>query len=538
MPDWIERFSGTRPVLLLAPHGGRRPPRSELEPGPPRKSNDLRTAELTLELAERTGASAIVNRARDRNSLDLNRVSHVRRFAPWLFELLLDSVREQIASVGEARVLVVHGWNAIQAGCDVGIGARLDGHQFVRVREGEVTIPERFLPHLLAFAARCAKAGIQVTFGVRYPAAAKENLLQVFTPRYREDRDPAVRELSRLGAEGRIAAVQLELAVPLRWPGSIRDRFVRELEPLILASEPPALPGASESASRHLLPASPRRLSLEFHDLAAGIGGFTGIECGHDGRRTARFLVCLGRSRLGLFTGEETARDGLCCAGLAWTTEPGNRVAVHYDGPILLFSRTDPFLDLEAGLDGADLSHLQARLEWSAIARTALPESAARTGRVTGIVEVDGFRHNVDAPGVIGPLPTGASAWRERCVLHATFEDDLSVSVSSIVGAHESTSGEILRCARAEPLLSARIHVQRGPDGLTPEAFRADVVTRSGSLRIFGHVTTAVPVVRTGERARTLTVFGLARFRIGERTGQGTFEVSKLLDEPRAMPQG
>jgi hypothetical protein len=535
LPPWIERIEGRLPALLIAPHGGRRPECSELDLQTARKANDLGTAALTVELARRSGAEAVVNHGQDRNALDLNRVSHVRRDARWLLELLLESVRRQISVVGEARVFFIHGWNAIQSSCDVGIGVRLDGDRMIPIREGHATVPSRFLPRLFRFARDCAADGIEVTFGDRYPAAARENVLQLFTARYRDDRDPRIRELASLGAAGKIAAVQLELAVPLRWTGALRDRFTERLLSLVSTngSEEPSSPTAIGPIVE---PPAARRLTLEFHDPGNGIGGFAGIERAATGRRNARFLLCLGRSRLGLFTGEHPTGNGhpLSCAGLRWTENDDGGLELVYDGPYLLFERSDPFLDLETGLAGAALTHLRARLDWKPDALRRPSLGIGRTGRLRGALDFGGSRLVVDAAAIRGPvaLPTAAPQWRERRIVHVPLERSTVLSLVSHAGSEETAGGELIRDGHPEPVLSSRVQVRCGSDGRTPDAWRIEAVSRSGPLRVFGQVTAAVPVVRSSGGSRVLVFFGLARFQAGDATGYGTFEVSRKIGIP------
>ncbi len=534
LPGWLERVSGSVPVLLVAPHGGRRPALSALDSRLPRKVNDLHTAEVTRDLARTTGASAILNRSLDRNDLDLNRVSDVRERAPWFFELLLAEVRDQIERAGSATLFFIHGWNAIQPSCDVGIGARLDAEGgLVPVRRGVVTIPPAFLGRLLAFAAVCRETGIDVTFGDRYPAAGRENVLQVFTSRFREDVDASVRELSRLGSEGKIAAVQLELATPLRWAGTMRSSFLEHAARLVGGSLEGPADGLHHPGSGG---AAPERLALEFHDGPAGIGGFAGIERAHSGRRHARLLLCLGARRLGLFTGEDALPRSapLSCFGLEWTDlESGGR-RLEYRGPCLLFPRTDPFLDLEAGLAAAELSNLEARLDWQPLDLLATPRSSARLGRVRGRVGLAGHPPiAVSAPGVlqVGGAADEASPWRERRALRIPVGEASFLSISSrVYSGDERVEGEIAVERGTEPILSGRVEVRNGPDGRTPAALRVEAVSRSRSWRVFGQVGSAVPVVREGEMGRILTYFGLARFGRGADTGFGTFELSRRLD--------
>jgi hypothetical protein len=533
LPDWLARVAGEAALLLVAPHGGRRARASALELDGPRKVNDLHTAELTFELAARLRARAIVNRSEDRNRLDLNRVSDVRDRAPWLVDLLLDDTRHQLATAGHATVLFIHGWNAIQPCCDVGIGARLAGGSFVPVRQGVPTVPASFLPRLARFAGVCHAGGIGVTVGDRYPAAGRENVLQMFTARFADDPDPRIRELARLGAAGKITAVQLELAVPLRWPGPLRATLFEAMQTFAEVGTRtdghPSLTGLDAPSAQTT---AAERLAVEFHDGSAGVGGFAATERLTSGRRHGRLLLCIGAKRLSLFTGEDSSigdastklGSALRCAGLAWTLGEGGQVRLEFDGPCLTFPRTDPFLDLEDGLADAELSHLQASLVWRPVA------DGARLGRIDGRVRHDGWSASVSAPAA---LEQGQAAetrpWRERRVLRVPLGPDTFLSIASRVDRDEHIEGEIVREGRVEPLLSGRVSVRNCADGLAPDAWRIEAVSRSGTLRVFGQVSHAIPVVRPAADGKVLTHFGLARFGDGERVGFGTFEQSQRL---------
>jgi hypothetical protein len=529
-PDWLVRIAGGEPLLFVAPHGGRSSRAKALEETS-RKVNDLYTAELTIELANRLDASAIINRGEDRNRLDLNRVGDVRKSAPWFIDLLLAEVRRQISQAGEATLLFMHGWNAIQPCCDIGIGARFCGGVFVPVKQGVPTVPPRFLPRLARFADACRRAGIHVTVGDRYPAAGRHNVLQLFTARFADDLDSRVRELARLGAAGKIAAVQIELAIPLRWPGALRTGLIEAVAMLAEST-------ASDAVLTHLeageiQSVSPEQLALEFHDGEAGVGGFAAAERLATGRRQGRFLLCLGAARLGLFTGEDarsTSRDRLHCAGLAWTRGAAGAVTLEYEGPCLTFPRMDPFLDLEFGLREAELSRLEAKLEWRPTAAAGASGRHAQIGLLDGLVRHDGCTTTIRAAATFDDgRRADPRRWRERRALRIPLGPDRFLSVSSHVDGDERVEGEILRDGRIEPLLSGRVSVRNSAGGHAPEVLRVEVVSRSGSLRVFGQVTHAVPVVRPAPEGKVLTFFGLARFGTGDRVGFGTFEQSQRL---------
>src|ERR1700686_4783588 len=107
--SWLEGIDSDSPLLLIAPHGGRAEPRTRAMLNP--KVNDLHTADITRELADRLGASALLNTSMDRNRLDCNRIAQIVERAPWLLDMIADRITAIVARHGRAVVLLVHGWN-------------------------------------------------------------------------------------------------------------------------------------------------------------------------------------------------------------------------------------------------------------------------------------------------------------------------------------------------------------------------------------------------------------------------------------------
>ena len=126
-------IAGATPLVLVAPHGGRRDTARRPWGAAPLKVNDLHTAALTAELARVTGASAIINTAADRNDVDLNRVSAAHDRAPWFLERLADVLAATLARHGRATLLTVHGWNVVQPAVD--LGHDLHERRFIRDQE-------------------------------------------------------------------------------------------------------------------------------------------------------------------------------------------------------------------------------------------------------------------------------------------------------------------------------------------------------------------------------------------------------------------
>src|SRR5690606_17122256 len=215
-------------------HGGRRPP-DAMRRGA--KVNDLHTAALAEELAGALGAGLLINTALDRNLLDLNRISQIAARAPWFAAALERLLGAALARHARVELLVVHGWNAVQARCDLGIGTRLADPAAFDAGEPTVTVSADYLAtRLAALRAACARAGIATAFGARYPGRHPNNLLQLF--RRGTPHPAATTPLADWVAAGRIEAVQLELGIPLRWPGAERERFVAALRAAFDASAP------------------------------------------------------------------------------------------------------------------------------------------------------------------------------------------------------------------------------------------------------------------------------------------------------------
>ncbi|HXR24179.1 MAG TPA: hypothetical protein VN742_02380, partial [Candidatus Binataceae bacterium] len=214
-PAWLELVRGSAPLLLIAPHGGRAgaAARATLHP----KVNDLETAAITRELAERLDATALVNSGMDRNDLDCNRLSQVVEREPWLLETIADEVARITARHGRVTVLLIHGWNIIEPRVDLGLGLKERNGRLHPTRGAHIAADDEFIQDTAhALATRLRQAGIVPTFGLRYPGGAAQNLLQAFTPRHAASDHPAVRRLANLATTGVINALQLELSVAVR----------------------------------------------------------------------------------------------------------------------------------------------------------------------------------------------------------------------------------------------------------------------------------------------------------------------------------
>jgi hypothetical protein len=473
-PRAVEVVRGASPLLLVAPHGGRRDPARLPWTRGGLRTNDLRTAELTRELAVATAASALVNDGIDRNDVDLNRIGTAHARAPHFLEALAGLLEETIDRHGRALVLAIHGWNVVQPVVDLGIGYCPGRHA-----PGEPPGPSvsaAFIAGALAPLVRALEArGIAAPVGVRYPGRGRENLLQLFTERHRDDARPLVRRLAGLGRHA--DAVQLELGLPLRWPGPWRGRFVDAIVQCL-----PALLGrwrAGDALSTPAAAPTPAAgCSLEFASDA--VCGLVAVD-----RAGGRLLLFDEPDRVALFTGEriggEASHDvgGLSLAPLG---EGAHRL--RYDGPLLRFPDTAPFLDLEAGLAAATLTAADVLLEFR-----PRHDGGCPFGTVRGTIRVAG--RPVAANGV---AVLDESEARERAGERIAFD----------LGGDERL---LLRAVDGGPLTGfacrAGIHVpvDRARFGIAADGRRATLEVRFGTgeeRTIHAEPVHCLPVVRGG----------------------------------------
>jgi hypothetical protein len=489
---------GSGPLVLVAPHGGRRDYERRRWGSVPLKVNDLHTASLTEELAAATGASALINPHLDRNDVDLNRLSSAHDGAPVFLERLGDLLSAALARHGRITVLTIHGWNVIQPAIDLGFGCArgmpLDASVAVSPAFAGAAVP--------ALVRACAARGISATIGARYPARSRQNLIQLFTPRHRADARPLVRQLSMLG--DRVDAMQLELGVPLRWPGCWRSRLVESCLDVL-----PALLGDGRRAAHEPLPAAPevtdgRRQTLEL------CGGDASALVAMD-RAGARLLLFPPDGTLALFTGERTGGEPPGRVG-GLEVEPGDggTARVRFAGPMLRFPDATPFLDLERGLSGA------APVELAEVALDFMPihpgdGRSGDFGTVRGAAVLDGARLSLDGRA-FSMAGAGPLVWpRVRASLDLGGAGHLSL----VVGLDgESAAGFLCRDGRHAPVTGATARL--GDDGDPFRGLRLDVEIDGGiRLELRPKPIHRLPVVRGGAPSPVRLVYACCALEPG-----------------------
>ncbi len=475
-------IAGTSPLVLVAPHGGRRDPARRPWSSGRMRVNDLHTASLTIELAALLGGAAVINHDGDRNDVDLNRIAETHERAPELLARMAELLEAAIARHGRATLLTIHGWNVVQPAVDLGLGCRPAPDPF-RVSHRAAVSPAFADTAVRGLVDACAARGIVATVGARYPARHRENLLQLFTLRYAEDDRRLVRALAALAPK--VDAVQLELGIALRWPGVWRERLIDACSaalPLLLH------PPANAAAVRSVAPASAGGSEvpsgrLEF--TTPELSGLLAVD-----PRGGRLLLFPRDGGLVLFTGERVGGepDG-AVGGLETRPTPGGGLAVRFRGPALRFAETTPFLDLETGLAAATLLETEVDLEFLP-AHEAIAREGGDFGRVAGVAVLDGNRTAIaggafhENGGAFGPWP------RLRAALHLPDGAGLSLTI-----ALDDGSARGYLCRRGA---HAAVRTARHELGPMHARVALDVELASGErLRVDATPLHRLPVIRT-----------------------------------------
>jgi len=572
---------GRSALLVIAPHGGRRDP---LPPGfrsphgtRARKVNDLHTADLAEELAEALDAGFIVNPVLDRNQLDLNRISQVAAHAPWFLTLIETLLEPILARHACAEVLFVHGWNVIQPKCDVGIGHALADADAARLHADALTVSSRYAAERLAdLQTACAEAGIATAFGERYAARHPNNLLQLF--RHAERVAPLAPRLAEWTAARRVEAVQLELGVPLRWPGGWRRDFVRAAAAAfagrgdVAASAPLAAPMRSGDALRRaqgermgargeakqvrgqrkqnrgerrqeverrrsvrpggtsvraelgeapggVEPAPTQAVatppaSLQVYDPQAELGLSARVD-NADGRTAGRLLLFLGRQRLALFIGED-AGDKTSSAGGPHFTPAADGFRLGFAGAALACDDGTLYVDLEQAFAASRLCAVAVDVQF----RKGLSDDY---GLASGWVEVDGVRLELDAPAFARHpiVQRTLGAWSSQITLSAAFGPERALRVRHEFPGAGGALHELTARGGASHAVPS-VHVCFDGDGGAPEQIAAGNLLCEPLSRM--------AITRPlAPRRLARVVFGTARFRCETSTGFGFYEYARAL---------
>jgi hypothetical protein len=586
---WLQAPDGDAPVLLIAPHGGHAGPATRALLNP--KVNDLYTAEITHELARRLGAGAIINSRMDRNRLDLNRLSQVMNETPWMLELIAARLERIVARSGRAVVLLIHGWNVIEPRVDLGVGVKSSGATLLPACGAHVSASDSFINGpLLDFVESLRQTGIKPSFGLRYPGAGANNLLQAFTQRHASSPVDALRRLAALNARGELDAVQLELSVALRMPGRFRtetiaaiaDSFARcdrsvavpradriehpsRIEIIRTVEAPPSPPQRGIRPA----PTGPLRVGIEFYDSSTKLGVMASFDLGSDAAG-ARVMAVAGRERIALFTAEgrvERTAHSLTLGPLALRVED-SRLHLDFAGPAVVVEDGTAYLSVERALAKAalhDAMELHVDFEpWAAPraftepqAKTLVDETLVEIitspehategifGRVTGHFSIGREKNSLQAVARLGRslIAIGNGSFSARRRIWAAFPDADSPHAIEARALTDNAGGETMSAR----ILDRGRWTDRSPQRLeltpgTPERppHRISALLRPACegppLMLAGEVRSFMMLSRPGPaQSRILTSLGFASFSIGDQRGAGMFECSqRSASSPRA----
>lgn len=515
VPEWCKVRVGRGAVLLVAPHGGRRPTAGTAAAGV--KVNDLHSAELATELADALDASLIANSGLDRNQLDLNRISQVASRAAWFPVLIEDLIAAILTRHERAEVLFLHGWNNHQAKCDIGVGHPLAGEAAAAAHAERLTAsPAYVASRLAALRTACAARGILAPFGERYPGRHANNVLQLF----RRDRDgtPCAPRLAAWSAAGLIEAVQLELALPLRWPGPPRRAFSDALCATFRGNPSPSAAASTAqptSPRRRSAPAEP--MALQTYDGGSGIGIMARLDPTADGRRVgSRLLLFHGGQRVALFTGDDAQPQPSGGGPHVHAERDGLRLA--FDGWLLCTDDGRRYLDLEGALAHSRLLSLRVELRFT--------RRRDEYGAVSGRVAIDGHAQPFAAPGFCPPagLPPAPTPWLGGLTLRAGLGDDAAVFVRHGVPGGTRLREIDGRGEREQPC--AAVSLRCDDDAHSPRAIAVD---DAGGGLVAEPIARLAVVRPLGAGRRARVTFGVARVARRGASGFGFFEYARLL---------
>ncbi len=545
-PPWLETLDGDAPILLIAPHGGYAEPETAALLAP--RVNDLHTADITRELAIRLDAAALINTAMDRNRLDCNRLDEVVAHAPWLLTMIADRLEQMVAEHGRALVLAVHGWNLVEARVDIGVGLTKRAGRLVPSRGAHVSVSDQFLTGTLnVLIDRLGRAGIVSTFGLRYPAGGAQNLMQVFTQRHSASSIDALRRITALSGRGAIEAVQLELSIALRFPGSLRDAAIEALSEILANGGDGAMRNGNHShrshrtagaPTIHLPRSAPRksaRFGLEFYDPALRIGAMASFDLGV-GRGGGRFMILRTDGSVLLFTGErgsDRESAALRVGPLRLRTD-GGRLRLEFVGPALLTPDAATYVNIERALSQSSLETevtftidftLGTSLDVESVRAGAEGEGASgipvRFGNFSGRMRIGGRDHSMSGVARIGPAFTAL--------------DDAAFDARRRLWAFADTDAGAIQAN--EFFVDARWHPGSGSDrcriiACEPPAIHASLTAiRDEDQTVVGQVVSHIPLVRSDSRGRRFrTSIGFADFAIERHRYFGMFETSWRVD--------
>jgi hypothetical protein len=396
-----------------------------------------------------------------------------------------------------------------------------------------------------------AARGLAADLGRRYPASGRDNAAQLFSGRHAGHEHPVVDALGRLALGGGVDAAQLELGIPLRWPGPsrqalldaleaalgtaadraagtadgraacvdspaaqvrpvavARDEWEGRLEP-VRVEEPASATSIDAVAAESAVQAAPRRgVALQaVLDDQGHAAAFCGFEATSPHAMAARFSVVCSDGSMMLLVGEApwSGDDHGCrLEGMQWEWSADGSGRIRLDAPMVRYATHDAYLDLESGLASAMLVEARADLAYEPLGRGH--------GRLHGKLKAGALVLDIDATAFA----------EDPSVRTSTSDDRLRVALAR-------PGGEVLRLASDD---GTDLALDDGL-GLVARGVRDDGF-------VGGDVLSRVPVWRPlGQGAFGCWTFGVARCRFadGRPALPGLFDRLQVFRLPVRKPQ-
>jgi hypothetical protein len=347
--------------------------------------------------------------------------------------------------------------------------------------------------------------------------------MQLFRQRSTRQLAGAAERIATWARSGRVAATQLELGAPIRWPGTVRDAFaeaVRRAFCAPLAREAQAVLAAE--ASRLDATRDDRRhgagdgCSLQAYDPRAGRDGLglaAAMGAMPDGRTGARLVLFPGGQRLVLVTGEEPGPPSGRVGGLEMEPSDG-ALHLRFRGPALLAPDASRHFRSEREQAKARVVAVEAELEWTAI-------GSGPFGALVGRVTIDGDLRRIATEGFTAMPPSrGAPEGGAWTRLAASFGRDLGLALA-LRTPSGGVEGERFAAAAREPV-RAPDAVARPPRVRPPHPFEVDLGPERLACRPRTHLSWLRPI---GPQRWARVTLGVAGYALsGGDLGSGLYE--------------
>jgi hypothetical protein len=340
-------------------------------------------------------------------------------------------------------------------------------------------------------------------------------LLQLFGRRVRTAPSAPVERFFEWTTKGRVQAVQLELGMPLRWPGRQREQFLAAARGAFSPESAPSRLRVTLRPSTTHSPVAP--IALQFYDCYSGIGLLSTVSVTKNGTLNSRLLLLDGRG-VAIFLGEDPDGSGTEHDGPRFSRN-GDELKLAFDGWLLGLDDPRLYVDVEHAFAASRI--VRGRVEIS-----MRPLGSPRYGQIAGRVEIGGHEKEIRAFGFADvSLMRPAEVNRSDVSLSASFGEEGAYLIRAGSAGYRATR----ITANGEEQLGLRaVRVDLAADRSTPRRFAIEI---DGELRLRAEPLGRVVIHRPQPGGRTArTTFGVVRVDAGNgATGYGFYDYSCIV---------